>query len=89
LGPGNPEGTGARIGADGDLQLRLPVEGVILRDDAYFGAAPPETFPGGEKPGLLCVRYITYASTLGWGISGVNRDRGYFWTVFGHNYPRS
>src|SRR5579859_6048916 len=36
LSPGNPEGTGARIGADGDLQLRLPVEGVILRDDAYL-----------------------------------------------------
>jgi hypothetical protein len=33
LDPGNPEGTGARIGADGDFQLRLGVEGVILRAD--------------------------------------------------------
>src|SRR5260370_42663326 len=36
LGPGNPEGTGARIGARGDLQLRLAVEGLILGDDDYL-----------------------------------------------------
>src|SRR5579859_6669692 len=52
LSPGNPEGTGARIGSDGDLQLRLPVEGVILRDDANLGAAPPEALFDDEKPGL-------------------------------------
>src|SRR5579859_170182 len=68
LGPGNPEGTGSRIGADGDLQLRLPVEGVILRDDANLDAAPPEALLDGGKPGPSprCVRYITYVSTLSW-----------------------
>src|SRR5260370_27769438 len=36
LGPGNPEGTGARIGARGDLQLRLAAEGILLGHCAYL-----------------------------------------------------
>jgi hypothetical protein len=31
-----PEPTGARIGARGDLQLRLAVEAIILGDDGYL-----------------------------------------------------
>ena len=36
MGLGNPEGTGARIGADGDLQLRPGAEGIIPGDDPYL-----------------------------------------------------
>src|SRR5260370_25167528 len=60
LGPGNPEGTGARIGARGDLQLRLAVGGIILGDDDYLLViwvlpgmkGRPGPFPrGGAWPG--------------------------------------
>jgi len=68
LRPGNPEGAGARIGADGDLRLRPAAERVILEDDSPVTTALDQLLMTLVTPGMKprwLVRFQMVVARLG------------------------